>query len=117
MFLFINLSLQINWKSTLQKFIENECQIRNNRPDIFILDKKKNRITLIEYDLLANEFGLIFMFGVEIIPYSQPKRLQIPHNVEAYIQSRVVKRHSKQFPVLEPTMNINEVSDLEKIKW
>ncbi|TBU09666.1 hypothetical protein CWI38_2129p0020, partial [Hamiltosporidium tvaerminnensis] len=62
--------------------------IRNNRPDIFILDKKKNKITLIEvgitsqdslqivkteklrkYDPLANELGLIYRCSVEIIPY------------------------------------------------
>ncbi|KAK1349051.1 hypothetical protein LUQ84_001732 [Hamiltosporidium tvaerminnensis] len=99
-------------------------QIRNNRPDIFILDKKKNKITLIEvgitsqdslqiveteklrkYDLLANELGLINKCSVEIIPYvmtwegivtkyhkSHLKRLEIPMNVEAYIQSIVLKK-------------------------
>ncbi|TBU12442.1 hypothetical protein CWI38_0755p0040, partial [Hamiltosporidium tvaerminnensis] len=59
--------------------IKTDVKIRNNRPDIFILDKKKNKITLIEvgitsqdslqivetekfrkYDLLANELGLIY---------------------------------------------------------
>ncbi|TBU05986.1 hypothetical protein CWI38_2666p0010, partial [Hamiltosporidium tvaerminnensis] len=99
-------------------------KIRNNRPDIFILDKKKNKITLIEvgitsqdslqiveteklrkYDLLANELGLIYKCSVEIIPYvmtwdgivtkyhkSHLKRLEIPMNVEAYIQSIVLKK-------------------------
>ncbi|TBU10953.1 hypothetical protein CWI38_1459p0010, partial [Hamiltosporidium tvaerminnensis] len=94
------------------------------RPDIFILDKKKNKITLIEvgitsqdslqiveteklrkYDLLANELGLIYKCSVEIIPYvmtwdgivtkyhkSHLKRLEIPMNVEAYIQSIVLKK-------------------------
>ncbi|TBU13237.1 hypothetical protein CWI38_0493p0010, partial [Hamiltosporidium tvaerminnensis] len=68
--------------------IKTDVKIRNNRPDIFILDKKKNKITLIEvgitsqdslqiveteklrkYDLLANELGLIYRCSVEIIPY------------------------------------------------
>ncbi|TBU11133.1 hypothetical protein CWI38_1365p0020, partial [Hamiltosporidium tvaerminnensis] len=68
--------------------IKTDVKIRNNRPDIFILDKKKNKITLIEvgitsqdslqiveteklrkYDLLANELGLIYKCSVEIIPY------------------------------------------------
>ncbi|TBU04426.1 hypothetical protein CWI36_0764p0030 [Hamiltosporidium magnivora] len=68
--------------------IKIEVKIRNHRPNIFILDKKKNKITLIEvgitsqdslqiveteklrkYDLLAHEFGLIYKCSVEIIPY------------------------------------------------
>ncbi|TBU17010.1 hypothetical protein CWI38_0291p0040, partial [Hamiltosporidium tvaerminnensis] len=68
--------------------IKTDVKIRNNRLDIFILDKKKNKITLIEvgitsqdslqiveteklrkYDLLANELGLIYKCSVEIIPY------------------------------------------------
>ncbi|TBU15418.1 putative Dcp1-like decapping protein, partial [Hamiltosporidium tvaerminnensis] len=104
--------------------IKNDVKIRNNRPDIFILDKKKNKITLIKvgitsqdslqiveteklrkYDLLANELGLIYKCSVEIIPYvmtwdgivtkyhkSYLKRLEIPMNVEAYIQSIVLKK-------------------------
>ncbi|KAK1348760.1 hypothetical protein LUQ84_001911 [Hamiltosporidium tvaerminnensis] len=104
--------------------INKTYKIRNNRPDIFILDKKKNKITLIEvgitsqdslqiveteklrkYDLLANELGLIYKCSVEIIPYvmtwdgivtkyhkSHLKRLEIPMNVEAYIQSIVLKK-------------------------
>ncbi|TBU11007.1 hypothetical protein CWI38_1433p0030, partial [Hamiltosporidium tvaerminnensis] len=103
--------------------IKTDVKIRNNRPDIFILDKKKNKITLIEvgitsqdslqiveteklrkYDLLTNELGLIYKVSVEIIPYmitwdgivtkyhkSHLKRLEIPMNVEAYIQSIVLK--------------------------
>ncbi|TBU04765.1 hypothetical protein CWI37_0091p0060 [Hamiltosporidium tvaerminnensis] len=70
------------------KWIKTDVKIRNNRPDIFILDKKKNKITLIEvgitsqdslqivkteklrkYDPLANELGLIYRCSVEIIPY------------------------------------------------
>ncbi|TBU13432.1 hypothetical protein CWI38_0432p0010 [Hamiltosporidium tvaerminnensis] len=104
--------------------IKTDFKIRNNKPDIFILDKKKNKITLIEvgitsqdslqiveteklrkYDLLANELGLIYRCSVEIILYvmtwdgivtkyhkSHLKRLEIPMNVEAYIQSIVLKK-------------------------
>ncbi|TBT98990.1 hypothetical protein CWI37_1511p0010, partial [Hamiltosporidium tvaerminnensis] len=68
--------------------IKTDVKIRNNRPDIFVLDKRRNKITLIEvgitsqdslqiveteklrkYDLLANELGLIYKCSVEIIPY------------------------------------------------
>ncbi|TBU03007.1 hypothetical protein CWI37_0374p0020, partial [Hamiltosporidium tvaerminnensis] len=58
-----------------------------------------------KYDLLANELGLIYKCSVEIIPYvitwdgivtkyhkTYLKRLQIPINVEAYIQSIVLKK-------------------------
>ncbi|TBU00845.1 hypothetical protein CWI36_1515p0010, partial [Hamiltosporidium magnivora] len=104
--------------------IKTDVKIRNNRPDIFILDKKKNKITFIEvgitsqdslqkveteklrkYDLLANDLGLIYKCNVEIIPYvmtwdgivtkyhkSHLKRLEIPMNVAAYIQSIVLKK-------------------------
>ncbi|TBU10428.1 hypothetical protein CWI38_1768p0020, partial [Hamiltosporidium tvaerminnensis] len=104
--------------------IKTDVKIRNNRPDIFVLEKIRNKITLIEvgissqdsfqiveteklrkYDLLANELGLIYKFSVEIIPYvitwdgivtkyhkTYLKRLQIPINVEAYIQSIVLKK-------------------------
>ncbi|TBU20148.1 hypothetical protein CWI38_0125p0030, partial [Hamiltosporidium tvaerminnensis] len=104
--------------------IKTDVKFRNNRPDIFILDKKKNKIILIEveitsqdslqiveteklrkYDLLANDLGLIYKCSVEIIPYvmtwdgivtkyhkSHLKRLEIPMNVEAYIQSIVLKK-------------------------
>ncbi|TBU00191.1 hypothetical protein CWI36_1717p0010 [Hamiltosporidium magnivora] len=89
--------------------IKTDVKIRNNRPDIFILDKKKNKITLIEvgitsqdslqivkteklrkYDLLANDFGLLIgvVEGVATKYHkSHLKRLEIPMNVEAYIQS------------------------------
>ncbi|TBU00016.1 hypothetical protein CWI36_1772p0010, partial [Hamiltosporidium magnivora] len=58
-----------------------------------------------KYDLLANELGLIYKCSVEKIPYvitwdgivtkyhkTYLKRLQIPINVEAYIQSIVLKK-------------------------
>ncbi|TBT98324.1 hypothetical protein CWI36_2438p0010 [Hamiltosporidium magnivora] len=85
--------------------IKTDVKIRCNRQDIYILDKKHNRITLIEYDLLANELGFVYKCSVEIIPYvmtwdgivtkyykTYVKRLQIPMNVEAYIQFIVLKK-------------------------
>ncbi|TBU06289.1 hypothetical protein CWI39_0520p0020 [Hamiltosporidium magnivora] len=87
--------------------IKTDDNIQNNRLDIYILDKRKYKIILIEvgitfqdifkwnYDLLANELGLIYRFCVDIIPYvmiweglrenntkSCLKRLQIPINLE-----------------------------------
>ncbi|TBU08598.1 hypothetical protein CWI39_0161p0030 [Hamiltosporidium magnivora] len=57
------------------------------------------------YDFLANEFGFAYKCSVEIIPYvmtwvgivakyhiSHLKRPEIPMNVEAYIQSIVLKK-------------------------
>ncbi|TBU08664.1 hypothetical protein CWI36_0110p0020 [Hamiltosporidium magnivora] len=96
--------------------IKTDVKIQNNRPDIFILDKKKNKITHIKvgiietekprkYDSLPNELGLFYKFIVEIIPCMMRwdgivkkchkmyvKRLQIFLNVEAYMQSIVVKK-------------------------
>ncbi|TBU20320.1 hypothetical protein CWI38_0090p0060 [Hamiltosporidium tvaerminnensis] len=85
--------------------IKTDVKIRNNIPDIFILDKKKNKITLIEaritlqdslqiveteklkkYDLLANELGLIYKCSVEIIPNV------MTWDDIAYIQSIVLKK-------------------------
>ncbi|TBU20463.1 reverse transcriptase [Hamiltosporidium tvaerminnensis] len=77
---------------SVQEILDNEIKtdvkIRNNRPDIFLLYKKKNKITLIEvgitsqdslqiveteklrkYDLLANELCLFYKCSVDIIPY------------------------------------------------
>ncbi|KAK1348294.1 hypothetical protein LUQ84_002299 [Hamiltosporidium tvaerminnensis] len=58
-----------------------------------------------KYDLLANELGFVYKCSVEIIPYvmtwygivtkyykTYVKRLQIPMNVEAYIQFIVLKK-------------------------
>ncbi|TBU12772.1 hypothetical protein CWI38_0635p0030, partial [Hamiltosporidium tvaerminnensis] len=95
--------------------IKTDVKIRNNRPDIFILDKKKNKITLIEvgitcqdslqivetkklrkYDLLANDLIISYVMTWDgiVTKYhkSHLKRLEIPMNVEAYIQSIVIKK-------------------------
>ncbi|TBU07020.1 hypothetical protein CWI38_2467p0010, partial [Hamiltosporidium tvaerminnensis] len=93
--------------------IKTDVKIRNNRPDIFILDKKKNKITLIEvgitsqdslqiveteklkkYDLLANELGLIYRCSVEIIPYvmTWDGITRNTHECRGIIQSIVLKK-------------------------
>ncbi|KAF7684304.1 hypothetical protein TCON_0511 [Astathelohania contejeani] len=68
--------------------IRTDILIKNNRPDIFIYDKKENEIILVEvgitsqdnlqivetekkrkYDLLANELGLLYKAKTKIISY------------------------------------------------
>ncbi|KAF7679700.1 hypothetical protein TCON_2500 [Astathelohania contejeani] len=68
--------------------IRTDVLIKNNRPDIFIYDKKENEIILVEvgitrqnnlqivetekkrkYDLLANELGLLYKAKSKIIPF------------------------------------------------
>ena len=68
--------------------IKTEVKIQNDRPDIFIYNKKKKEIMIIKigitnqdllntvenekmrkYDLLANEISLIYKCKVKIIPY------------------------------------------------
>ncbi|KAF7684515.1 hypothetical protein TCON_0291 [Astathelohania contejeani] len=68
--------------------IRTDILIKNNRPDIFIYDKKENEIISVEvgiasqnnfqivetekkrkYDLLANELGLLYKAKTTIIPY------------------------------------------------
>ena len=68
--------------------IKTYIKIQHNRPDLFIHDKKKKEITLIEvgttnldlsaqvenektrnYDLVANELALSYKCKVKIIPY------------------------------------------------
>lgn len=104
--------------------IRTDVKIQNNRPDIFVFDKKRKEITLIEvgitsqsqlnrvenekmrkYDLIANELGLMYKCKVKIVPYVMTwdgvvtvyhkkylKELGITPNIEAYIQSRVLKK-------------------------
>src|SRR5262245_55802984 len=68
--------------------VDTRIKIQNNRTDLFVLDKRKNEILLVEvgitnldllqsveveksrkYDLLANELSLIYKCKVRIIPY------------------------------------------------
>ncbi|KAF7684780.1 hypothetical protein TCON_0010 [Astathelohania contejeani] len=69
--------------------IRTDILIKNNRPDIFIYDKKENEIILVEagitsqdnlqivetenkkkYDFLANELDLLYKAKTKIIPYA-----------------------------------------------
>ena len=104
--------------------IQTDIKIENNRPDIFVFDKIKNEIMLIEvgitnqdiintvenekrrkYDLLANELSLMYKCNVKVIPYvmtwdgvvstyhkKYSNEIGIPEIVEAYIQTRVLKK-------------------------
>ena len=68
--------------------IKTDIKINNNRPDIFVYDKKRKEIILIEvgitnqdllqtvevekqrkYDILANELSLLYKCKSKIIPY------------------------------------------------
>ena len=68
--------------------IKTDVKIQHNRPDLFVYDKKRKEITLIEvgitnldlltlveneklrkYDLVANELALTYKCKVKIIPY------------------------------------------------
>ena len=104
--------------------IKTDIKLPNNRPDLFVYDKKKGEITLIEvgitnqdllqtvetekhrkYDVLANELGLIYKVKVKIIPIVMTwegivtiyhkkylKELGITKNIQAYMQSRTLKK-------------------------
>ncbi|KAF7682554.1 hypothetical protein TCON_2221 [Astathelohania contejeani] len=82
-----------SWKTKEPKFgsmirIKTDILIKNNRPDIFMNDKKENEITSVEvgitsqdnlqivktekkrkYDFLANKLGLLCKAKTNIIPY------------------------------------------------
>ena len=68
--------------------IKTDIKINNNRPDIFVYDKKRKEIILIEvgitnqdllqtvevekqrkYDILANELSLLYKCKSKIFPY------------------------------------------------
>ena len=104
--------------------IQTDIKIEKNRPDLFVFDKIKNEIILIEvgitnqdiintvenekrrkYDLLANELSLMYKCNVKVIPYvmtwdgvvstyhkKYSNEIGIPEIVEAYIQTRVLKK-------------------------
>jgi hypothetical protein len=78
----------VNAEIRVDTRIRTDIKIQNNRPDLFVLDKRRNEIMLIEvgvtnqdllqsvelektrkYDLLANELSLIYKCKVRIIPY------------------------------------------------
>ena len=102
--------------------IKTDVKVQHDRPDIVVLDKRRKLATLIEigitsqdqlqtveatkarkYDLLAGEISQ--MYTAKIIPYVMTwdgvvtkchkkyvRELELPSNVEAYIQSRVLRR-------------------------
>ena len=104
--------------------IKTDIKINNNRPDIFVYDRKRMEIVLIEvgitnqdllqivevekkrkYDLLANELSLLYKCKSRIIPYVMTwdglvtkyhkmymTELEVTNNIEAYIQSKVLKK-------------------------
>ena len=104
--------------------IKTDVKVAHDRPDIFVLDKRRREAMLIEvgitsqdqlqtvetekahkYDLLAGEIGMMYKCTVKIIPYVMTwdgvvtkchkkyiSELDVPPNVEAYIQSRVLRR-------------------------
>jgi hypothetical protein len=125
--------------------IRTDIKIQNNRPDIFIYDKKRKEILLIEvgitnqdllnvvenekmrkYDLLANELGLLYKCNTKIIPFVMTwegvvtiyhkkymRELGVPLNVEAYIQSRVLKKTLESIS-FDRRRNLVEGNDLEE---
>ncbi|MCB1712129.1 MAG: reverse transcriptase family protein [Candidatus Riesia sp.] len=104
--------------------IKTDIKVPNNRPDLFVYDKKKGEITLIEvgitnqdllqtvetekkrkYDLLASELAIIYRAKVKIIPIVMTwdgivttyhknylRELEITNNIQAYMQSKVLKK-------------------------
>ena len=105
-------------------YVKTDVKVVHNRPDIFILDKRRKHAVLIEvgitsqdqlqtveseklrkYDLLAGEIQQLYKCEVKIVPYVMTwdgvvtkchkkyiSELDVPRNVEAYIQSRVLRR-------------------------
>ena len=104
--------------------IKTDIKVPNNRPDLFVYDKKNSETTLIEvgitnqdllqtvetekkrkYDLLASELTLIYRAKVKIILIVMTwdgivtnyhsnylKELGITTNIQAYMQSKVLKK-------------------------
>ncbi|TBU12858.1 reverse transcriptase [Hamiltosporidium tvaerminnensis] len=97
---------------SVQEILDNEyAEKKNNITLIEVGITSQDSLQIVEteklrkYDLLANELGLIYKCSVEITPYvitwdgivtkyheSHLKRLEMPMNVEAYIQSIVLKK-------------------------
>ncbi|EQB60931.1 reverse transcriptase [Vairimorpha apis BRL 01] len=102
----------------------------HNKPDILVIDKKNKEILNVEigitnqdlltifeneilrkYDLLANELGQIYKSRTKIIPYYHRKyikELEIQPNLEAYMQSIVLKKTGMTLENLEAKLKINE---------
>ncbi|TBU11510.1 hypothetical protein CWI38_1167p0010 [Hamiltosporidium tvaerminnensis] len=79
-------------REILNNEIKTDVKIRNNRPDIFILDQKKNKITLIEVGITSQD-------SLQIVETEKLRKydllandLKIPMNLGAYIRSIVLKK-------------------------
>ncbi|TBU13299.1 hypothetical protein CWI38_0381p0040 [Hamiltosporidium tvaerminnensis] len=83
--------------------------------------------TLRKYDFLANELGLIYKFSVEIISYvmtwdgivtkyhkSHLKRLEIPMNVDAYIQSILSKQMTVESIFFDQLRGLSSIDVIER---
>ncbi|KAF7684402.1 hypothetical protein TCON_0401 [Astathelohania contejeani] len=89
--------------------IRTDILIKNNRPDIFIYDKKENEIILVEvgitiqdnfqiietekkrkYDLLANELGLLYKAKTKIIPYAMIWYVVVTKYLRNYIKEIII---------------------------
>ncbi|TBU20942.1 hypothetical protein CWI38_0008p0150 [Hamiltosporidium tvaerminnensis] len=87
---------------------KTDFRIRNNRPDIFILDKKKNMIKLIEVGITSQESfqkveidklrNLIYKFSVEIISYLMTWDGIVTKNIKFNIKSNIQKIILKKTP-------------------
>lgn len=103
--------------------IKTDIKVQNNRPDLFVYDKKKGEITLIEvgitnqdllqtveteknrkYDLLANELALLYKAKVKIVP------------IVMTWEGIVTNYHKKYLKELEITKNIQAYMQSRTLK-
>ena len=128
--------------------IKTDIKIQCDRPDIFIYDKKRKEVILIEigitnqdlltqvenekmrkYDLLANELALTYKSRSKIIPYVMTwdgivsvfhkkyvKDLGITKNIEAYIQSKVLKKTLESITFDQRRGSAEEVDDYRGVE-
>ncbi|TBU07250.1 hypothetical protein CWI39_0345p0010 [Hamiltosporidium magnivora] len=109
--------------------IKTDVNIRCNRPDIFVSDKRKNKIPLIEVGITSPKIhfkhelaGLIYKCSVEIISYGitwdgiitkyhnmYVKRLQIPKNRALLTVILGAVRHKQPTPSLKEKKNKRDV--------
>jgi hypothetical protein len=90
--------------------IQSEIKIKYNKPDIFILDKNKKEIIIIEVgitsfdNLLANHTGSLYKYKTRIIPYvttwdcvvakfhkQYRHDIGLDNRIQTYVRSRVLK--------------------------
>ncbi|TBU13756.1 hypothetical protein CWI38_0344p0010 [Hamiltosporidium tvaerminnensis] len=109
--------------------IKTYVKIWWNRPDIFILDMRKNKMTVIEvvityqdslqtveskkirkYDLLANELCLIYKFGAEIIHYVMTWDDISRPNAEERVSVTVILRAEMH---KQPSLSLKQVYNQE----